>query len=231
MSLVISGLQKLTLLDYPGRVACTVFLGGCDFRCPFCHNASLIQTPESLIGESDLIKFLNQRRGLLDGVVFTGGEPLLQADLPALLKRVKALGYPIKLDTNGAHPKTLGRLIAEGLVDYVAMDIKNSPDRYPQTVGRAHFDVSPVLESVEMLKGSSVDYEFRTTVVAELHDESSFEAIGKWICGAKRYYLQKFENRESVLCQNLHAPADREIARYLERVKPYVFFAAIRGEE
>ena len=231
MSLVLSGLQKLTLLDYPGRVACTVFLGGCDFRCPFCHNAGLIQNPESALGEGELLEFLNRRRNLLDGVVFTGGEPLLQRDLPALMQKVKALGYPIKLDTNGSHPDKLKSLIDEGLVDYVAMDVKNSPERYPETVGVKNFDLSPVSESIEILKSDSVDYEFRTTVVAELHDEKSFAEIGKWIQGAKRYYLQKFVNRESVLNQNLHAPDDRALSRYLEQVRPYVSFAAVRGEE
>ena len=212
----IHGLQKMTLLDFPGKVACTVFLGGCDLHCPFCHN-------------SELLKFLEKRVGLLDGVAFTGGEPLLRSDLPALLHKIRALGYAIKLDTNGNHPAALEKVVGAGLVDYVAMDIKNCPARYAETVGLPDFDMTAVRESIAFLLSGAVDYEFRTTVVQELHDEASFEEIGRLIRGAKRYYLQKFTDRDSVAFAGLHAPSDDALARYAEIVKPYIVSAELRG--
>lgn len=162
----IQGLQKMTLLDYPGKVACTVFLGGCDFRCPFCHNGELVLSPAPAeMNQEELLAFLKKRQGLLDGVCITGGEPLLRPDLPQLLEAVKALGYPVKLDTNGSHPRALVDLVERKLVDYVAMDVKNSPERYPETVGVPGLDVGPIRESVGFLLEGLVDYEFRTTVV------------------------------------------------------------------
>ena len=174
----IHGLQKMTLLDFPGRVACTVFLGGCDFRCPFCHNFELVDgSSQALMEEDELFAFLKKRTGLLDGVAITGGEPCLRPDLPELLAKIKDLGYVVKLDTNGTHPALLRTIIDEGLVDYVAMDVKNSPEKYAATVGLERVDLAPVRESVELLKSGRVDYEFRTTVVDELHDVSDFEAV------------------------------------------------------
>ena len=226
----IHGLQKMTLLDFPGKVACTVFLGGCDMRCPFCHNSELLDMgADAVMGDAELLKFLEKRVRLLDGVAFTGGEPLLRNDLPELLKKVRALGYAIKLDTNGNHPEALKKVVEAGLVDYVAMDIKNSPVRYAETVGLPDFDMTAVRESIAFLLSGTVDYEFRTTVVRELHDEKSFEEIGKLICGAKRYYLQKFTDRDSVVFAGLHAPSDDALARYAEVVKPYVVSVELRG--
>ena len=165
----IQGFNKVTLLDFPGRVACTVFTGGCDLRCPFCHNSQLVLQPNhSPIDEEEVFDLLRRRRGVLEGVALTGGEPLLQPDLESFLSRVRELGYSVKLDTNGTHPERLARIIGEGLVDYVAMDIKNSPEKYPATVGIPGFDVSPVRASAALLLEGKVDYEFRTTVVAEL---------------------------------------------------------------
>lgn len=189
----ISGLQKVTLLDYPGKVAATVFTPGCNLRCPFCHNASLVLQPggEDFPPE-EVLGFLKKRRGVLDGVCVSGGEPLLQPDLSDFLGRVQALGFAVKLDTNGTNPALLGRLIREGLVDYVAMDVKNSRERYGQTVGVPGFDCSAVEESVSLLLRGTVDYEFRTTVVRGLHDDESFSAIADWIGSAKRYFLQNF---------------------------------------
>ena len=190
----IAGLQKLTLLDFPGKVACTVFLSGCNFRCPYCHNAELIDgllPPET--DEDGLIAFLEKRRGLLDGVCITGGEPSLRGEeLARLLRRVKALSYAVKLDTNGTRPELLSSLAEEGLIDYVAMDIKNSPDRYAETAGLSRISLDAVRESASFLLSGRVDYEFRTTVVKELFDDNSFLGIGPWIRGAKRYYLQPF---------------------------------------
>ena len=230
ITMKIHGLQKMTLLDFPGRVACTVFLGGCDMRCPFCHNSGLLSlNAPAETDERALLAFLKKRTGLLDGVVFTGGEPLLRGDLPALLGEVRALGYAVKLDTNGNHPAALKNVVKAGLVDYVAMDVKNSPARYAETVGLPDFDMTAVRESVAFLLSGQVDYEFRTTVVRELHDDTSFEEIGKLIHGAKRYYLQKFTDRDSVAFAGFHAPTDEALARYAEIVRPCVASVELRG--
>ena len=226
----IHGLQKMTLLDFPGRVACTVFLGGCDMRCPFCHNAELIDgSAPPVMEESELLSFLEKRKGLLDGVAFTGGEPLLRDDLDGLFERIQALGYPIKLDTNGTHPDRLARLTGKGLVQYVAMDVKNAPERYAETVGVPDFDLAPVRESVRLLLTGKVPYEFRTTVVAEFHDGESIRGIGEWIRGAERYYLQKFTDRDSVPFAGLHAPADGDLRAWVKIAEPFVREAGLRG--
>ena len=174
----IHGLQKMTLLDFPGRVACTVFLGGCDFRCPFCHNFELIDgTAQPVMNDAELLSFLEKRKGLLDGVAFTGGEPCLHKDLPELMKKIRALGFGVKLDTNGYHPELLHSVLDAGLVDYVAMDIKNSPEKYAVTCGLDKIDLAPIRESITLLMGSGADYECRTTVVDEVHEEADFEKI------------------------------------------------------
>ncbi len=228
----IHGLQKMTLLDYPGRVACTVFLGGCDMRCPFCHNAELLDaSAEAVMEDGELLAFLTRRKGLLDGVAVTGGEPLLRRDLPDLLRRIRALGYPVKLDTNGTHPEALAALLREGLVQYVAMDIKNGPARYAETAGLAEVPLDAVRESVRLLMAGETDYEFRTTVVAELHDERSFHEIGAWIRGARRYFLQQFTDRDTVPFAGLHSPTAAEMARYAEIMREYVPETALRGVE
>lgn len=228
----IHGLQKMTLLDYPGKVACTVFFGGCDMRCPFCHNAELLDgSAPPVMDEQELLSFLEKRKGLLDGVAITGGEPLLQKDLPELVSRIGELGYPVKLDTNGTHPERLRNLIKNGLVQYVAMDIKNSPDRYAETAGLPEFDLKPVMESVSLLMENQIEYEFRTTVVAELHDDRSFEQIGKWIRGAKHYYLQKFTDRDTVPFGGLHAPADEQMHHWAEMLRNDIPSVALRGVE
>ena len=226
----IHGLQKMTLLDFPGKVACTVFLGGCDLRCPFCHNSELISAAAPAIMESDeLLDFLKKRQGLLDGVAFTGGEPLLRNDLPELFSEIKSLGYPIKLDTNGGHPERLQRMLDQHLVDYVAMDVKNSAEKYAVTVGLPEIDLAPFRESMALLKSGKTDYEFRTTVIAEYHDESSFRGIAELIRGAKRYFLQPFTDRDTVIERGLHAPDDAALKNYLEIVQPHVEKAEIRG--
>ena len=226
----IHGLQKMTLLDYPGRVACTVFFGGCDMRCPFCHNAELLDgTAPPVMDEEELLLFLKKRKGLLDGVAITGGEPLLQKDLPELAARIRELGYPVKLDTNGTHPDRLERMIREDLVQYIAMDIKNSPERYAETAGLKEMDLTPVRESAALLLNGTADYEFRTTAVAELHDDESFEQIGQWIRGARRYYLQRFTDRETVPFEGLHAPKKEQMQRWAEIVRPHVPHVMLRG--
>ena len=226
----IHGLQKMTLLDFPGKVACTVFLDGCDMRCPFCHNAELVDgTAEAVMDEQGLKKFLSTRSGLLDGVAFTGGEPLLRADLAPLFRSIREMGFAVKLDTNGTHPDRLRALLEEGLVDYVAMDIKNSPERYGETAGVPEMDLGPVKESVELLKEGRTDYEFRTTVVAELHDDDSFREIGPWIRGARRYFLQKFTDRETVPFGGFHAPAEEDLRRWAEMMRAFVQEVSLRG--
>ena len=226
----IHGLQKMTLLDFPGAVACTVFLGGCDFRCPYCHNAELLDPNfPPLMDETELLAFLKKRQGLLDGVCITGGEPLLRQELPTLLGEIRALGYKIKLDTNGAHPAQLRRILDAGLADYVAMDIKNSPERYAETIGRAQFDVAPIRESVRLLMAGDTDYEFRTTVVAELHGEEDIRAIGRWIAGARRYFLQPFTDRETVPLAGLSAPTQAQPDRFLAIAREFVPETQLRG--
>jgi anaerobic ribonucleoside-triphosphate reductase activating protein len=226
----IHGLQKMTLLDYPGRVACTVFFGGCDMRCPFCHNAELLDgSAPPVMEENELLAFLEKRRGLLDGVAITGGEPLLQKDLPELAAKIRELGYPVKLDTNGTHPERLERMIRDGLVQYVAMDIKNSPERYARTAGLETLDLAPIRESAALLLQGDTEYEFRTTAVDEMHDDESFEKIGQWIRGAKRYYLQRFTDRETVPFEGLHAPDEDRMRHWAEIVRPFVPSVQLRG--
>ena len=226
----IQGLQKLTLLDFPGRTACTVFLGGCDFRCPFCHNSELIDgSAPTTLTDADLLAFLEKRHGLLDGVAFTGGEPTLRQDLPELLAKIRTMGFATKLDTNGNHPDALKVILDAGLVDYVAMDIKNSPEKYAATIGLPDFDTANITRSMQLLRDSGIDYELRTTVVAEFHDADSFRDIGPWIAGAKRYFLQCFTDRDTVLQTGLHAPSKEELERYAALVKPYVSDVSLRG--
>ncbi len=228
--MTIHGLQKMTLLDFPGHVACTVFLGGCDFRCPFCHNFELVENPgPGIMAEAEFFSFLEKRRGLLDGVAITGGEPCLRQDLPGFLSRIREMGFLTKLDTNGNHPAMLRRVLEEGLADYVAMDIKNSPDKYARTAGLSALDLGPVRESVRLLLAGHTDYEFRTTVVAELHEAADFETIGAWIAGAKRYFLQAFTDRDAVPFGGFHAPDAAALRAYAELVRPYVPAVSIRG--
>lgn len=226
----IQGLQKLTLLDWPGKTACTVFLGGCDFRCPFCHNSELLEgdLPAELTG-AELLAFLKKRRGLLDGVCVTGGEPLLRPDLAELLSAIKVLDYPVKLDTNGSHPDRLAALWECGLVDYVAMDIKNSPSRYAQTAGVPGLDLGPIRASVAWLLEDRVDYEFRTTAVRQFHDSDSFRAIGTWIQGARRYYIQNFVDRDTVAYAGLSGFSRDELEGFAGLVRPFVACVELRG--
>lgn len=227
----ISGLQKLTLLDYPGLVACTVFLPGCNLRCPFCHNASLV-LPERLapsqLTEEAFFAFLQSRTGKLDGVCVTGGEPTLQADLARLLRGIRDLGFRVKLDTNGTQPQVLRQLLDEGLPDYVAMDIKNSPDRYAQTCGGVDV-LDRVRESAALLMGSGIDYEFRTTAVTPLHTPPDLAAIGQWLAGAKAYYIQKFVDSGDLLSSGLSALSDEEMEALLHAVTPYIPNSRLRG--
>lgn len=227
----ISGLQKLTLLDYPGRVACTVFTGGCNFRCPFCHNAPLV-LPERLARDSSeeaVLAFLSKRRGVLDGVAVTGGEPLLHRDIGAFLEKVKALGFSVKLDTNGSFPDRLRALVSAGLVDRVAMDVKNSPALYEKTAGAA-VDMAAIARSRDFLLSGAVDYEFRTTVVKGLHTKESLMDAARWIRGAKEYYLQQFKDSGDVLAiEGLGAFSEKEMHALADAAAEFVPSVQVRG--
>ena len=226
----IHGLQTMTLLDFPGAVACTVFLGGCDFRCPFCHNFELVDgSAQPLMDDEELLSFLAKRKGLLDGVAITGGEPCLHVGLPDLLEKIRAMGFATKLDTNGYHPERLQEILNRGLVDYVAMDVKNSPAKYAATCGLETVDLDKVRRSIQLLMDGPADYEFRTTVVAEFHQAADFEAIGRMIRGARRYFLQCFTDRDSVPFGNLHAPSAQDLRAYADIVRPYVPDVNLRG--
>lgn len=229
--MLIHGLQKMTLLDFPGRVACTVFLGGCDLRCPYCHNAELIDgSAPAVMDDGELLAFLKKRVGLLDGVAVTGGEPLLR-DIAPLLREVRALGYAVKLDTNGTHPARLRALLDEGLVDYVAMDVKNSPERYAETVGVAGLDLAPIRESAALLMEGRVDYEFRTTVCRELHDDDAIRGVGEFLAGARRLFLQPFADRDTVAFAGFSAPDMPTLERWAEILRGFVGEVGIRGAD
>ena len=268
--MIICGLQKMTLLDFPGKVACTVFLGGCDFRCPWCHNYELTGalSPEQpltpVMEEAEFLTFLDRRKGLLDGVCVTGGEPCINKELPAFLKRIRGKNYLIKLDTNGAHPAMLRQILEEGLADYVAMDIKNSPEKYLLTAGLSRTaglaepaaaaaaglaepapapdkpDSAPtpdravsllprIRESIALIMEKAPDYEFRTTVVEEFHNQEDFEEIGKMIRGARRYFLQPFTDRDTVPYEGFRAPSEAALRQYAETARKYVPETLLRG--
>lgn len=234
----ITGLQKMTLLDFPGKVACTVFLQGCNFRCPFCHNSDLLGPQGSQhISEEYLLNFLNKRRGLLDGVCITGGEPTLQADLIPLIRRIKEMGFAVKLDTNGNRPDVLKALLDAKLLDYVAMDIKNCPSRYAETVGFPNFLLDKVEQSIRLLTSGDTDFEFRTTVVEEFHNEESILEMGQWLytlAGNKKlehYFLQPFADRDSVLQTGLHTPKAAALQRFSALLTPFAENICIRGTD
>ena len=231
MIVVVNGLMKMTLLDFPGRVACTVFTAGCNMRCPFCHNAALVTEidPSERINEGELFDFLKKRVGLLDGVAITGGEPLLHQDLSDFIREVRALGYAIKIDTNGSFPERLEALVAEGLIDYVAMDIKNAPELYSRTVGVEGFDISPVERSKDFLLSGAVDCEFRTTVVAQFHTVESITGAAKWIAGAKRYFLQQFTDSGNLISDGLTAASKDIMEEMCEAAREFVPATQLRG--
>ncbi|MBO5565028.1 MAG: anaerobic ribonucleoside-triphosphate reductase activating protein [Lachnospiraceae bacterium] len=226
------GLQKMTLLDFPEHVACTVFLSGCDLRCPYCHNFELAcGKAEAVMDEEEFFAFLKKRKGLLDGVAITGGEPCLTKGLLPFMERVKAGGFAVKLDSNGLHPQVLKEAVKNHLVDYIAMDIKNAPSKYAMTTGKDLLDLRPLKESVDLLMEGSTPYEFRTTVVREFHEAEDFHEIGALIKGAKAYFLQQFTDRDSVPFAGLSSPTAEEMGEYLAVVREYVPSAKLRGVE
>lgn len=227
----IQGLQKLTLLDYPGKVACTVFFAGCNFRCPFCHNASLVTRirPENEIPQKEVLDFLEKRRGILDGVCITGGEPLLAPELESFLEQIKGMGYLVKLDTNGSNGNRLKYLADKGLIDYVAMDIKNAPEKYGMTIGIEDYSTENIVQSARFLMTGQIPYEFRTTVVREFHKRDDFEKIGRWLEGAKHYYLQSFVDSGDLIQPGLRAYTKDILEQALAIVRKYIPAAQLRG--
>ncbi len=227
----ICGFQKLTLLDYPGHVACTLFTGGCNLRCPFCHNALLVTEVADLeeYQEETILSYLKKRQGILDGVAVTGGEPLIQNGLEDFLARVKELGYPVKLDTNGFFPERLQKIVAAGLADYVAVDVKNSKEKYAETVGVPGLDLSPLEETVAYLLSGPVPYEFRTTVVREFHTVEDIGKIGRWIKGAERYFLQNFVDSGNLIGENMSAHPKAVLQEMVKEAEKYVKTVGLRG--
>lgn len=228
--MIIKGLQKTTLLDFPGKVACTVFTGGCNFRCPFCHNASLVISPDfsDIISEDEFFSFLKKRSSILDGVCVSGGEPLLQKDIEAFLQKIKDLGLAVKLDTNGSFPDRLNSILAHGLVDYVAMDIKNSKEKYSLICG-TDVDTSKISESISILINGSIPYEFRSTIVKEFHTPQDIENMASWIAGAKHYYLQSFKDSGDIISDGLSAYTPDEMRSLLDIARKNIPSAELRG--
>ena len=224
----ICGLQKVTLLDYPGHVAATVFIGGCNFNCPFCYNSSLINNDaDEVITEEEFFEYLGRRKGILDGVAITGGEPLLHKEIVEFIRKIKALGFKVKLDTNGSFPDVLEYLVNNSLVDYVAMDIKNTLEKYPLTIG-CNTDIAKVRESIKILMNSDIEYEFRTTVVKDYHEIADFHKIGEMIKNAKRYFIQSYKYQDSVRIKTLSAMTKEELQMCLDIVKEYVENSSLR---
>lgn len=227
----ILGFQKTTLLDYPHKLASTIFLGGCNFRCPFCHNSLIVTQADCLpeLPASDILSYLSKRKNILDGVCITGGEPTLSSELYHFIDQIKRLGYSIKLDTNGSNPDMVRRLIHHQLIDYVAMDIKNSPEHYSRTIG-CSAPMDAIQQTIELLLEGRIPYEFRTTVVKELHNTQDFYSIGEWIHGASQYYLQNFQESDYLICPDTYHSWDfQKLHEFLEIVRPYVDSAALRG--
>ena len=203
----IHGLQKLTLLDFPGQIACTIFTAGCNMRCPFCHNASLVThiDPDAVMDEDEFFKFLKKREGVLDGVAITGGEPTIVPNLIPFISKIRVLGYKVKLDTNGTNPDVLRTVLRDKLVDYVAMDIKNSKENYPKTIGLPNFKIDNIEQSANLLMSSDTPFEFRTTVVNEFHSPSDFASIGKWLAGNELFFLQNFKDSGDLISEGVQA--------------------------
>ncbi|MDO5135197.1 MAG: anaerobic ribonucleoside-triphosphate reductase activating protein [Eubacteriales bacterium] len=227
----ICGYQKTTLLDYPGKVACTLFLAGCNFRCPFCHNGALVTDPDAQreIPAQEFFSFLEKRRGILDGVCISGGEPTLSQELPWLIRQIRKMGFAVKLDTNGSRPDVLRELVSQGLLDKVAMDIKACPEHYGTLCGLRYPDMDRIRESVSFLMSCQVEHEFRTTVVKELHTEQDFIEIGKWLAGAKAYYLQAYKDSEGVLQPGFHSYSLEELSHFRSILLQTISSVEIRG--
>ncbi|RLJ70313.1 pyruvate formate lyase activating enzyme [Hydrogenivirga caldilitoris] len=229
----IGGIQRFTLIDFPGKVACIVFTQGCNFRCPYCYNRSLVLPEyfEEPIPEDVFFRFLRSRRGLLDGVVITGGEPTVQEDLLNFMENIKSMGFLVKLDTNGSHPEVVKEVIERELVDYIAMDVKAPLRKYKEVIRVEDFDVGNIVRSIHLLMDSGVDYEFRTTVVREQLTPEDILEIGKLIKGAKRYALQKFVVTDTLLNPSFkekHTYTEEELERIAEGLREYIEEVKVR---
>ena len=227
----IHGFNKLTLLDYPKHIGATLFLGGCNFCCPYCQNGNLVTAPkrEPFIPTADVLDFLRKRCGILEGVCISGGEPTLHAELPTLIKQIKTLGYLVKLDSNGTNPQMIQELAADGLIDYVAMDIKSSKVHYAKAAGCHSFSLDSICETVDFLMHGTLDYEFRTTVVRELHTAADFEAIGDWLAGCRAYFLQSFQASDNVLTNGLSSYSKEDLLAFKEILDKKIPRVALRG--
>lgn len=229
--MAVNGFNKTTLLDYPGKIAATIFLGGCNFRCPFCHNSGLVLSSKEqpVIETSEILKTLEKRKGILDGVCISGGEPTLDKNLFNLIDQIKNMGYPIKLDTNGSHPWVVKKLVKSGMIDMVAMDIKTSKENYSKVCGIPSLDISPVLESVDFLLSQTIDYEFRTTVVKELHTLEDFLSIREWISGCRAYYLQAYKDSSNVIKPGFSSYSKRDLDLFCMLLSETIPNVHIRG--
>ena len=227
----IYGFQKMTLLDFPGHVAATVFTGGCNLRCPFCHNAALVTEidPAAIYNEDDIIAFLAKRTNLLDGVAITGGEPLMQVDICGFIKKVRGLGYKVKLDTNGSYPDKLEEIVSEHLVDYIAVDIKNSREKYALTTGVKDYDLASLDRTLEILKNCDIEHEFRTTIVKELHETEDIIKIGEWMKGEKNYFLQNFVDSGNLIGSGFSAVSREKLEEMRKAATPYFENVGVRG--
>ena len=224
----IYGFQSLTLLDYPGHLAATLFTGGCNYRCPFCHNGDLLE-PEEPLDMNQVLRTLERRRGRLEGVCITGGEPTLHPELPSLIRELRTMGYLIKLDSNGTYPDRLQHMVQDGLIDYIAMDIKNSPAKYASTAGCLNPRLDAVRESISFLMQGELPFEFRTTLIPELHEPNDMKQIGEWIQGAPAYFLQAYRESPFVLAPIYSEPKREWMQQMLTCVLPYIPAAKIRG--
>lgn len=227
----IFGMEKLSLVDYDGFISATVFTGGCNFNCNFCHNAVLVNGYSKLnvYPENEVFEYLNKRRGVLEGVCISGGEPTLQSDLPAFCEKIKKLGYSVKLDTNGTNPKMLQNLFENGLIDYVAMDIKNDREHYGKIIGIEDYNTAAVEKSVDYLMNSKLSYEFRTTLISEYHGVENVVKIGEWITGAKKYFFQRFKDGDNCMKRGLTDVPLAKAQEFVEAVKPLIPSTLLRG--
>ena len=227
----IYGLEKLSLVDYDGFVAATVFTGSCNFRCGFCHNSALVLDYNTLppIAESDILNYLKKRKGILEGLCITGGEPTLNPDLPEFIKKVKDIGYSVKVDTNGTNPEMVKLLAAEDLADYFAIDIKNDRENYAKIIGFEKFDTAKIEKTVEFLLSGKVKYEFRTTLISEYHKTENIKKIGEWIKGADKYFMQKFKSGDNCISQDLSPVSEETAKEFAEIMRPFVKAVNLRG--
>lgn len=223
------GIDKFSLLDYEDKISIVLFSGGCNFKCPFCHNGESVLNCKTFIPFNEILDYLKDRKNVIDAVVITGGEPTLMPELKERIIKIRELGYKIKLDTNGTFPFVVEDLINSGLVDYVAMDIKNSEKRYAETTGNLLVDIDRIKHTIHILESSNIDYEFRTTLVDEFHDEQSIKEMGELIKGAKKLYLQKFVDREGVIQKGLHEIPEEKARKFKEILENYVDFCELRG--